>query len=121
MFRQIEGGGFKIEGGGAARGSRLGISYTKKLSSSSYCFYFLRTLGFVFNKGIMAPWTHLIRFTAAEDGDAYYATCTEKLPQVGENVAAFKLITSLGTSHASNNQKTIKEVSMPNFKRSELK
>jgi hypothetical protein len=69
----------------------------------------------------MTPWTHLIRFTAAEDGDTYYATCSENLPQAGEKVAAFKLITSLGTSHAANNQKTIREVSMLNFKRSELK
>jgi len=64
----------------------------------------------------MTPWTHLIRFTAAEDGDAYYTTCTKNLPQIGEKVAAFKSITLLGTSHASNNLKTIKEVSILDFK-----
>jgi hypothetical protein len=63
----------------------------------------------------MTLWTHLIRFTATEDGDAYYTTCTKNLPQAGEKVAAFKLITLLGTSHASNNLKTIKEVSILNF------
>jgi hypothetical protein len=64
----------------------------------------------------MTPWTHLIRFTAAEDGEAYYATCIETLPQAGEKVAAFKLITSLETSHGGSNLKTIQEVSMFNFK-----
>jgi hypothetical protein len=60
----------------------------------------------------MMPWTHLIRFTATEDGDAYYATCTATLPQTGEKVAGFKSIKSLENGYEANDLKTIKEVSV---------
>jgi hypothetical protein len=60
----------------------------------------------------MTPWTHLIRFIAAEDGYAYYATCTTTLPQAGEKVAGFKSVNSLETGQEANDLKTIKEVSI---------
>jgi len=61
----------------------------------------------------MAPWTHLTRFTAAEDDSAYYATSDSALPQVGEKVASFKSITSLEIENITTDLKTIKEILAP--------
>jgi hypothetical protein len=61
----------------------------------------------------MASWTYLVRFTAVEDGEAYYTASTSALPQVGEKVSSFKSISTLGnedvTSHVVT---TIKEVTV---------
>ena len=58
----------------------------------------------------MASWTHILRFTAAEDGKAYYAKCDSALPQIGAQVASFTTITSLDIDSATTSLKTIKEV-----------
>jgi hypothetical protein len=59
----------------------------------------------------MSSWTHVIRFTAGEDNDTYYAKCDSTIPQIGAQVACFKSITSLDTDNATKNLKTIKQVS----------
>jgi hypothetical protein len=59
----------------------------------------------------MTSWTHLVRFTAAEDGHAYYTTCDSTLPAIGRNVTSFKSIAALETENVSGDVKTIKEAS----------
>lgn len=61
----------------------------------------------------MTPWTHLVRFTAAEDGEAYYSKCDSTLPLVGEKVASFKSITVLDSDNLKSDLKTIQEASFP--------
>ena len=58
----------------------------------------------------MASWTHLVRFTAAEDGEAYYTTSDSNLPALGDKVATVKSIAALTTEGAVGDLKTVKEV-----------
>ncbi|CAL3970628.1 unnamed protein product [Diplocarpon coronariae] len=43
----------------------------------------------------MVPWTHLVRFTAEEDGKPYYTSTTSTPPGVGEKVKSFEEISAL--------------------------
>lgn len=61
----------------------------------------------------MASWTYLVRFTAVEDGGAYYTASTSVLPQVGEKVSSFNSINALSNEDITNHVvTTIKEVSV---------
>lgn len=59
----------------------------------------------------MASWTYLVRFTAVEDGAAYYTACSSTLPQVGQKVTSFKSISALGSEDGTKDActTTIKE------------
>ena len=59
----------------------------------------------------MASWTHILRFTAAEDGKASYAKGDSTLPQIGAKVAGFTTLALLETGSVTEGVKTIKEVS----------
>jgi len=64
----------------------------------------------------MTPWAHLVRFTAAEDCEAYFTTFDSTVPLVGEKVASFKFITELESDYVARGLKTIKEVGFGTFK-----
>ncbi|KAK6580074.1 hypothetical protein PZA11_007096 [Diplocarpon coronariae] len=63
----------------------------------------------------MVPWTHLVRFTAEEDGKPYYTSTTSTPPGVGEKVKSFEEISALDgdLSFDDLDSLTIKELEIP--------